>query len=134
MSSRRPLPALTVDNRAYWTGGGRGELLIYCCQQCRYFVHPPAPYCPRCESRNVQPEPVSGRAHVASFTINHQRWEPELEVPYVMALVELDDQPDVRLVTNIVGCDPADVRIGMPVTVTFEEAEDVWIPLFEPIR
>jgi uncharacterized protein len=69
---------------------------------------------------------------VASFTVNHQRWEPDLEVPYVMALVELEEQPDVRLVTNVVDCRPEFVRIGMPVTVTFEEAGDVWIPLFVP--
>jgi hypothetical protein len=80
----------------------------------------------------VDPEAVSGRATVASFTVNHQVWEPGLEVPYVMALVELDEQADVRLVTNIVNCDPGAVRIGLPVRVTFEASEGVWIPLFEP--
>ena len=133
MSSPRPLPALTVNNRAFWTGGEHGELLIHRCGQCRYYVHPPVHYCPNCESRDVEPEAVSGRATVASFTVNHQRWEPGLEVPYVMALVELDEQPDVRLVTNIVNCDPAEVSVGMAVRVTFEAAENVWIPLFEPV-
>jgi uncharacterized OB-fold protein len=78
------------------------------------------------------PEPVSGRATVASFTVNHQVWEADLDVPYVLALVELEEQPDVRLVTNIVHCDPEEVRIGMAVRVLFEECEDVWVPLFEP--
>jgi hypothetical protein len=71
---------------------------------------------------------------VASFTINHQQWEPELQVPYVMALVELEEQPDVRLVTNIVRCPAEAVAIGMPVQVVFERSEDVWIPLFEPLK
>jgi uncharacterized protein len=130
--SPRPLPALTVNNTAFWTGGERGELLIYRCQDCGYYVHPPVRFCPRCESRNVDAEPVSGRGSVASFTINHQQWEPDLDVPYVMALIELDEQPDVRLVTNIINCRPESVRIGMRVQATFEAAGDVWIPLFEP--
>jgi uncharacterized protein len=132
MTAKRPLPALTVDNRSFWTGGQQGQLLIYRCSACGYFVHPPVRYCPQCDSRKVRPEPVSGKARVATFTINHQRWEPELEVPYVMALVELDEQPDLRLVTNIVGCHPEEVTIGMAVQVTFEQAEEVWIPLFTP--
>jgi uncharacterized protein len=54
-------------------------------------------------------------------------------VPYVLALVELDEQDDVRLVTNIVHCGPDEVSIGMPVRVVFEECDDVWVPLFEPV-
>jgi uncharacterized OB-fold protein len=133
MTSQRPLPALTVNNAAFWTGGQRGELSIYRCQECRYYVHPPVRFCPRCESRDVQPEAVSGHGTVASFTVNHQKWEPDLDVPYVMALIELDEQADVRLVTNIVHCPPDDVRIGMPVQVLFEARDDVWIPLWEPV-
>ena len=130
--SPRPLPFVTFNNRAFWTGGQRGELLIYRCQDCGYYVHPPVRFCPRCESRDVDAEPVSGRGSVASFTVNHQKWEPELNVPYVLALIELDEQPDVRLVTNIINCPPESVRIGMRVQVSFEAASDVWIPLFEP--
>ena len=133
MSARRPLPALTVDNRAFWTGGGRGELSIYRCRDCRYWVHPPVRFCPQCESRQVEPEAASGRGTVASFTVNHQKWEPDLAVPYVMALVELEEQPDVRLVANVVNCPTGSVHIGMPVQVCFEEHGDVWVPLFEPV-
>lgn len=133
MSSKRPLPVLTVNNRAFWTGGEQGQLLIYRCQACAYYVHPPVRFCPKCQGRAVEPEAVSGLASVASFTVNHQKWEPGLEVPYVMSLVELDEQDDVRLVTNIVNCDPDVVRIGLRVRVTFEASEGVWVPLFEPM-
>jgi uncharacterized OB-fold protein len=75
---------------------------------------------------------VSGRATVVSCTVNHQQWEPGLPVPYVLALVELDEQADVRLVTNIVGCPVDEVHIGMRVRAVFEQHEDVWVPLFEP--
>jgi uncharacterized OB-fold protein len=134
MTSRRPLPVVTRSTEAFWTGGARGELLIHRCQACGYLVHPPAGFCPVCEGRDVLPEPVSGRATVATFTVNHQKWEPDLEVPYVMALVELDEQPDVRLATNIVNCPVDDVAIGMPVRVLFEQHEEIWVPLFEPTR
>jgi uncharacterized OB-fold protein len=75
---------------------------------------------------------VSGKGRVATYTINHKQWVPDLPVPYVLALVELAEQSDVRLPTNIVNCAPESVYIGMPVRVLFEQAEDLWIPLFEP--
>jgi uncharacterized OB-fold protein len=80
----------------------------------------------------VEPEAVSGRGYVTSFTVNHKQWVPGLPVPYVLALVSIAEQDDVRLVTNIVNCDPNTVTMGMPLKVLFEQSEDVWIPLFEP--
>ena len=133
MTARRPLPVVTRSTEAFWTGGAREELLIHRCRACGYWVHPPAGFCPACEGRDVTPEAVSGRATVATFTVNHQKWEPDLDVPYVMALVELEEQPEVRLATNIVNCAVEDVAIGMRVRVLFEQHEDVWVPLFEPV-
>jgi acetyl-CoA acetyltransferase len=76
---------------------------------------------------------VSGRATLASYTINHQPWMPGLDVPYVIALVELVEQAGLRLTTNLVGCAPDAVRIGMPLRVTFRDvSDDVALPLFEP--
>jgi uncharacterized OB-fold protein len=69
---------------------------------------------------------------VATFTVNHQPWYPGLDPPYVVAIVEIDEQPDLRLMTNVVNCDVEKVRIGLPVRVTFEQHDDIWIPLFEP--
>ncbi|HVW44714.1 MAG TPA: OB-fold domain-containing protein [Amycolatopsis sp.] len=132
MSAPRPLPVLTPSTAAFWTRGEHGELCIYRCRDCGYYVHPPAGFCPRCEGRDVAPATVSGRATVVSCTVNHQQWEPGLPVPYVLALVEIEEQSDVRLVTNIVGCPVDEVHIGMRVRVLFEQQEDVWVPLFEP--
>lgn len=129
---RRALPVIDLDNTDYWTGGKDGELRIYRCQECAYYVHPPVRFCPQCESRRVEPEAVSGRGCVTSFTVNHKQWAPGLPVPYVLALVSIAEQDDVRLVANIVGCDPETVTMGMPVRVLFEQHEDVWVPLFEP--
>jgi uncharacterized OB-fold protein len=91
---------------------------------------------------DVAPEPVSGKATVAALTVNRQNWIPGFEPPYVVAIVELDDEPDVRLITNVVGVPVEDVRVDMPVEVFFEDwtalsgEEDsrVWIPLFRPVQ
>lgn len=82
-------------------------------------------------SSQVGARPVSGRGKVVSFTINHQAWLPDLPVPYVVAIVELAEREGLRFLTNIVGGEIGDVHIGMPVRVTFEQQEDVWLPLFE---
>jgi acetyl-CoA acetyltransferase len=76
--------------------------------------------------------PVSGRATVAGFTVNHQQWLPRFPPPYVVAVVAIAEDPSARLTTNIVGCEPEHVAIGLQVKVIFEQQDDIWIPLFEP--
>ena len=75
---------------------------------------------------------VSGKATVVSYTVNHMPWVPDLPVPYVFAAVELDEQPGLRLSTEIVNIDPEAVFIGMSVKVVFEQQEEIYLPLFEP--
>jgi uncharacterized OB-fold protein len=127
----RKLPALTPDTAPFWQSGAQGVLRIHYCASCRKYFHPPAPICPRCASFDVAPRAVSGRGRVVSFTVNHHAWTPELALPYVVAIVELVEQPGLRFVSNIVGCDPDAVKIDLPVKVRFEQLEDVWLPLFE---
>ena len=129
----RTLPVIDRDNEPFWTWGREGRLAIHRCANCDYFVHPPVPFCPRCESRDVAPQAVSGRGRVVTFTINHKAWVPKLPVPYVLALVAIEEQEDVRLACNIVDCAAREVRIGMEVEVTFERVEDLWVPLFRPV-
>lgn len=127
----RKLPQITSDSSAFWQGGESGRLMIHRCSTCRRFFHPPAPICPFCGSLDVAPQATTGRGRIATYTINHQAWKPELATPYVVAIVELDDQPGLRLLSNVVELVPDQVRIGMPVHVTFEQHEDVWLPLFK---
>ena len=127
----RKLPQITSDSSAFWQGGESGRLMIHRCSTCRRFFHPPAPICPFCGSLDVAPQATSGRGRIATYTINHQAWKPELAAPYVVAIVELDDLPGLRLLSNVVELVPDQVRIGMPVHVTFEQHEDVWLPLFK---
>lgn len=133
---RRPdfrlLPRVVDQNEFFWTSGADGTLRFLRCGDCGYWIHPPAPICPVCHGRDVAPEAVSGEATLHTYTVNHQAWIPGFDPPYVVAIVELPEQEGLRLTTNLVGCPIADVRIGMPLRVTFEPWDDVWLPLFEP--
>ena len=128
----RILPALTPENQHFWTGGAHGELRILCCARCRHLIHPPAPICPECLSRKLEIATVSGRGMVHTYTVNHQSWYPGMVTPFVVAIVELAEQPGLRLTTNLVNCPIERVKIGMPVRVVFENRDPIWIPLFEP--
>ena len=130
----RPLPKLDSFNRDFWAGGEQGELRIMHCNDCNAFVHPPRPVCRHCLSENVEPKVVSGTGVVDTYTINHQKWHPKMEVPFVVARVALDDAPGVFLTTNIIGCEVNEVEFGDRVKVTFEQHDDVYVPLFEKIN
>ncbi|NIB44104.1 DNA-binding protein [Pseudomaricurvus alkylphenolicus] len=127
----RKLPALTADTCHFWQGGAEGQLLIHFCPDCQRYFHPPSPVCPSCCSNRVGPKAVSGHGQIVSYTINYQQWNPTLDIPYVVAIVELDEQPGLRLLSNIVNCPTEQVSIGLQVRVCFERYEDIWLPLFE---
>ncbi|MDT3443676.1 MULTISPECIES: Zn-ribbon domain-containing OB-fold protein [unclassified Pseudofrankia] len=106
------------------------QLLIYRCVDCRRWIHPETKRCPECAGELVA-EPVSGDATVFTFTVNHHAFHPAVPVPYVIAIVELAEQPGLRLVSNIVGCAPEEVTIGMPVRVLMEQRGGTLVPVFE---
>jgi uncharacterized protein len=133
----QPLPTLTPETERFFTSGLEGLLTITTCADCGHLSHPPLPVCARCCSRRVCPEPVSGRATVEAFTVNHYPWHPAFPPPYVVAVVSLEEQPDVHLTTNIVDCAAEDVRVGMPVEVAFRIRTDasgrkLALPVFRP--
>lgn len=117
----------------FWQSGEDGVLRLMHCDACGRFHHPPQPVCPYCRSTGVEPAPVAGTGTVASWTVNHQPFMPGFEPPYVIAFVEVDEDPTIRLCTNIVGCEADEMAIGMRVKVTFEESDGNWIPLFAPV-
>ena len=127
----RILPPLTPSNRAFWTGGADGSLLIKRCSACCRWVHPPTDACPGCGGE-LSAEAVSGKGTLFTFTVNHQAFRPEVPPPYVIAIVELDEQPDLRVPANIVNCEPDDLHCGMEVRVLFEQQGEHFVPCFEP--
>jgi len=130
----RILPRIDDTNRAFWTGGEHSELRIARCDECWTWVHPPSPVCPSCRSRSLRPMATCGRAVLHSYTVNRQPWYPGLEPPYVVGIVELAEQTGLRLTAGIIGVEPDDVWIGMPLRAVFERFDDVWLPFFEPAR
>ncbi|MCB2072224.1 MAG: OB-fold domain-containing protein [Novosphingobium sp.] len=127
----RKLPALTRETEAFWTGGKDGQLLIQRCSQCGTYQHPPLPMCSTCRTETVAPAQVSGKGRVKTYTVNHQAWLPGLTEPFAIAAIELDEQPELYVFSNILA-QPDAVRSGMRVKVSFENHEDVWLPMFVP--
>jgi uncharacterized OB-fold protein len=129
----RVQPVLDDTNRWFWTSGEDGRLRFLRCQGCGYWLHPPLPRCPRCGGRDLAPEAISGRAELYTYTVNHQSWDGSTE-PYAIALVTFPElgQDELRLTTNVVGCHLDELRIGMPLQVTFERHDLVFFPVFEP--
>lgn len=129
----RPLPAVDEESRGFWEACVRHELRLQRCASCRAFRHPPRAVCPACLSSGVEWVRATGRGAVYSFTVTHQNHAPGFRerLPYVLAVVELDE--GVRLMTNVVGCDPAAVRIGLAVEVEWDDVgPDASLPVFRP--
>ena len=129
-----PLPELDFENRAFWTGGAEGELRIARCRACGLWLHPPQPVCRACHSTDIDHQAVAGTGRVFTFTVNRQPWLPGLDVPSVLAIVELDEQAGLRVFTRLVEVEPDTVAIGLRVMVRFEAVDDVWLPLFAPLE
>lgn len=128
----RPLPLVDDDSRPFWQAGEDGVLSFAACNDCGALLQPPAPVCRYCRSQDLGRRQVPGRGVVVGVTVNHQQWDPRFPPPHAIALVAIDEDPRVRLLTNLVEVAPEEARVGMRVAARFEHAEDVWIPLFAP--
>ena len=127
----RPLPQPTPETQHFWDGAKAGELRLQRCAVCGHVYFPPRPLCPECSSREVGVFVASGRGKLLSYVINH-RPHPSFESPYAIALVELEEGP--TMMSNIVECEqtPEALVLDMPLVVTFEEHDELAIPLFRP--
>ena len=113
-------PAVTEETEPFWAAAQEGRLLVERCAACGAESFPPRGICRSCRRRETEMIEVTGRGEVYSYTVNHQRWLPELDVPYVVVLVEFADHPGVRVVGRLRGCPPERAAVGMPVEVGFE--------------
>lgn len=129
-----PFPALTPGVEFFWKSGADGRLRFQHCRACDKLIHPPSPRCRFCLGDDIDIVAVSGRASVATYTVNWQQWHPAFPPPYVIAIVEIEEDPSVRLTTRLVDCTPEEIGFGTPVEVRFEQAGPAWLPLFAPRR
>jgi len=128
----RIAPQDDPETNFFWASGEDGKLRFKHCQDCGYYSHPPTPRCPKCLSANMQPDPVSGKATVLTYTVNIQQWVPG-QAPYIIAIVTMEEQDDLRLTTLLAGVELDDPNIiGMKVEVRFLARDDVWYPTFVP--
>jgi uncharacterized OB-fold protein len=128
----KPVPEPDEASASYWEGAASGQLLVTRCVPNHHLFHPPDVACPVCGSDELESIAVSGRGSVYSFAVVRQAFDPAYldDVPYVVALVALDEDPSVRILTNIVETRIDDVVIGMPVEATFERRGSGAIPQF----
>jgi len=120
-----------VDTRPFWEACRRHELRFQRCGGCGRFRHPPLPGCPHCGATTHEWVRVAGRGRIFSWTIAHHAAVPPLasEVPYNVVVVEFDDAPGARLVTNVVDAVPDAIRVGRAVEVIWDEpSPDVVLP------
>jgi uncharacterized OB-fold protein len=130
MSMRYDLPTPDLETQPYWDAAREGKLLIKRCAACGRAHFYPRPFCPHCWSEDVAWEVASGRATLYTFTIVRRNDLPPFpeRVPYVAAVVDLAEGP--RMMTNVEGCEPDEVEIGMALTVAFRDEGDFAIPVF----
>jgi 3-oxo-4,17-pregnadiene-20-carboxyl-CoA hydratase alpha subunit len=130
-AARRPRPARTQDTAFFWEGVAAGELRIQRCTGCKALRHPPGPMCPHCQSLDWDALVSGGRGRVYSYVVAHHPPVAPFSYPNAIALVELDE--GTRLVSNLVGIDPARIEIGQRVRVEFTRVDDeLVLPLFRP--
>lgn len=130
----KPLPKLNGDNQPFWEGCKQHELRFQQCAACGLVRWPPAFLCPRCHSSQATWRLSSGLGKVFTFTVYHAAYHPGFtaDLPYVVAVVALDEGP--HLMTNIVGCRPAEVTCDLRVKVTWEDVtEAITLPKFTPL-
>lgn len=128
------LPPVNSETAPYWEGCREGELRLQRCAACAGLQFYPRLLCSHCGARDLTWVAASGNGRVRSFTIVRRAVSAayEQDVPYVVALIELQEGP--TMMSNVVGCDPEAVAIGMPVRVTFERwTDEISMPLFQPV-
>jgi uncharacterized OB-fold protein len=130
-----PIPTPNAVTQFFWDGVADHRLLILRCDECGTYIHLPREVCRVCLSTKLSPAEVSVRAVLSTWTLPQAPFDPyyQQHLGYVLAVVELVEQPHLKMVTNIVDCAVDDLRIDMPVDVVYREvAPGVTLPLFAP--
>ena len=129
-----PAPAVNPETREFWDATAQDRLLLRRCRDCGAVIWYPRAICPECSSLQTEWFEAAGRGRIYSYTVNHRGEGAYQGVPpFVLAYVELDEGP--RVMTNIVGAEPGELAVGLPVEVVFHDTGDgAALPRFQPMR
>lgn len=129
MALLRPLPETDGLAQAYWHGVAAGKLMIQRCEACGHHQHYGRPFCLECGAAAPAWIEARGTGKIWSFTAVHRGPYEDIPVPYVVALVRLNE--GVVILSHIVDCQPEQIRCDMPVTLSFQAVrEGISIPVF----
>ena len=125
----------SVVTEPFWRAAQQRKLVACRCSDCGRFRMPPTPFCPHCQSKHVEWPALAGNGTVYSFAVCERSPFPDVaDFTYVPVIVDLDDAPGARLISNIVDIEPHAVAIGMRVRVDWSPIQDGWLwPIFRSI-
>jgi uncharacterized OB-fold protein len=126
-----PPPLADATTLPFWQAAAEHRLVVQRCTACGRTRLPPAPICPACRSDASDWKELSGRGEVYTYTIVHRPVAPGQQIPFVIALIALEGSGGVRMISNLVGASPDEVRIGAPVELLFEDmSAELAVPRF----
>jgi len=129
-----PPPLADATSLPWWQAAAEHRLVVQRCAACGHTRLPPAPVCPRCRSVESDWKEVSGRGEVYTYSVVHRAIAAGQELPYVIAVISLEDSGGVRIISNLVGVNLDEVEIGLSVELVWEDmSADLAIPRFRPV-
>ena len=135
----KPLPQITSEAQPFWDAAAKQQLVMQRCQDCHAYIWTPRPACFECGSERLEWTQLSAKGEIYSFTVIRQvvgraaSQAFEKDIPYVIAWIDLEEGP--RMISNVIGCPVEDVKIGMKVSVEFEQqSPEIWLPVFTPLQ
>ena len=127
-------PAITAENQRFWQAAGDGQFVVEHCTGCDRYLFPPRGYCPGCGGRDLDEATPPGPGAIYSCTVNWNAWQPGMDVPFALALVEFPDAPGFRLLGRMHGVDVDDLTIGQTVEIAMVDGPGgVRVPGFRPV-
>lgn len=129
----RPIPAPDDVSGFFWAAAAEGRLVLQRCRACDKLQYPPEVCCVHCQAEDFDHVETCGRGVIYSYAIVDRPLHAGFidALPYITVMVELDDQPGLRMVTNLVEAAPgAELRCGLPVEVVFEDRGNITLPQF----
>jgi len=128
-----PSPMADAITLPWWEAAADHRLVVQRCTSCDHTRLPPAPVCPECRSAESDWKELSGRGEVYTYTLVHRPMAAGQKLPFIIAVIALEDSGGVRMISNVVDVEPDELAIGLPVEIVWEDmSEELAIPRFRP--